>query len=286
MARAGAWLAGLAFVGVAAAAVFVAPELIDRYGDRVSTQRCTVTVDGATHELTAEQSGNAALIAAVGWSYGFGDDGVAVAIATAIQESSLRNIDYGDRDSVGLFQQRPSQGWGTVEQILDPYYSAAKFYEALALVDGWQDMELTVAAQTVQRSAFPDAYGDHEPEARLWASALGGTAGVISCDIADPAASTSQALLERVAQDLGAAYTVEVLGYEGDTTIMGIRHVEDTPAFRARAAAWAVATASSTSALWVDNTGSRWSVDGTVTTSELDEQWQGYPGIRVALYTG
>lgn len=88
-----------------------------------------------------------------------------VALATAMQESQLKNINYGDRDSVGLFQQRPSQGWGTVAQIMDPTYSATKFYAGLRAVAGWEQMPVTVAAQTVQRSAFPSAYAKHEPVA-------------------------------------------------------------------------------------------------------------------------
>ncbi|NYI03446.1 cell wall-associated NlpC family hydrolase [Allostreptomyces psammosilenae] len=83
-------------------------------------------------------------------------------MATALQESSLRNLSYGDRDSLGLFQQRPSQGWGTAEQIQDPVYASTKFYEGLLAVDGWESMTLTQAAQAVQRSDFPDAYAKWE----------------------------------------------------------------------------------------------------------------------------
>jgi len=88
-------------------------------------------------------------------------------VATALQESYLRNLgDLGprnDHDSLGLFQQRPSQGWGTPEQIMNPEYAAGRFYEKLLGVDGWQAMALTTAAQRVQRSAYPDAYAKHEP---------------------------------------------------------------------------------------------------------------------------
>ena len=78
-----------------------------------------------------------------------------IALATAYQESKLYNIDYGDRDSVGLFQQRPSQGWGTVAQLTDPEFATNAFYDALAKVDGYREMEITVAAQEVQRSGLP-----------------------------------------------------------------------------------------------------------------------------------
>jgi murein DD-endopeptidase MepM/ murein hydrolase activator NlpD len=113
----------------------------------------------------AEQTGNAVTIVKVGADLAVLRRGWVIAVATAIQESGLRNIDYGDRDSLGLFQQRPSQGWGTPAQLMDPVYAATAFYRALLRVPGWQDLPLTEAAQAVQRSAYPDAYARHEPAA-------------------------------------------------------------------------------------------------------------------------
>ncbi|WP_460037391.1 hypothetical protein [Streptomyces cavourensis] len=141
-----------------------------------SAPRCVVRApDGDhTYEMSLHQAANAATISAVGTTRGMPERAVTIAIATAIQESTLRNIDYGDRDSVGLFQQRPSQGWGTVEQIMDPVYSAGEFYDHLAKVPGYSRLPLTVAAQRVQRSGFPQAYAKHEPDAALLAAALTG----------------------------------------------------------------------------------------------------------------
>ncbi len=102
-----------------------------------------------------------------------------VALATAMQESTLRNIGYGDRDSLGLFQQRPSQGWGSPAQVTDPRYSTTIFIQRLLQIPGWEQLPVTVAAQTVQRSAFPDAYAKWE---RLAAELVGQLA-----DVADPA---------------------------------------------------------------------------------------------------
>lgn len=85
-----------------------------------------------------------------------------IALATAWQESNLINMRGGDRDSVGLFQQRPSMGWGSYSQVRNPLYAAQQFYDALVAVPGWQTMPLTVAAQTVQESAFPWAYARWE----------------------------------------------------------------------------------------------------------------------------
>ena len=119
--------------------------------------------------LTDAQDRNAATIVTVGQRLKVPPRGWIVAVATAMQESHLRNLPdldtSNDHDSLGLFQQRPSQGWGTPEQIMDPVYAATKFYTKLLTVTGWQAMALTDAAQAVQHSAFPDAYAKWEPDA-------------------------------------------------------------------------------------------------------------------------
>jgi hypothetical protein len=100
----------------------------------------------------------AATIVSVGAQMGVPVRGWVIGVATAIQESSLSNPAGGDQDSIGLFQQRPSQGWGTPEQLHDPLYASGKFFAKLLTVPNWQDMTLTDAAQAVQRSATPDAF--------------------------------------------------------------------------------------------------------------------------------
>ncbi|GAB1327753.1 heavy metal transporter [Streptomyces sennicomposti] len=143
-----------------------------------------VSADGdeTSYEFTPEQAVNAATIAAVGTDRGLPERAVAIALATALQESGLRNIEHGDRDSLGLFQQRPSQGWGTPKEIMDPSYAAGMFYEHLAKVRDYQRLPLTVAAQRVQRSGFPEAYAKHEPDATLLAAALTGrAAATLTC---------------------------------------------------------------------------------------------------------
>ncbi|MFE1915253.1 heavy metal transporter [Streptomyces anandii] len=138
--------------------------------------------DGASYEFTPEQAVNAATIAAVGTGRNMPERAVTIALATALQESGLRNIRHGDRDSLGLFQQRPSQGWGTPKEIMDPAYAAGKFYEHLAKVPGYTRLPLTVAAQRVQRSGFPQAYAKHEPDAALLSAALTGrSAATLTC---------------------------------------------------------------------------------------------------------
>ncbi|MDF3292425.1 C40 family peptidase [Streptomyces silvisoli] len=123
-------------------------------------------------DLPDEQIPNAKTIVATGISLGVPEQGQVIALATAMQESRLRNLDYGDRDSLGLFQQRPSAGWGTPEQVRDPVYASTKFYKALLEVHGWQQMTVTQAAQAVQASGFPDAYAQWEPLARALQQAI------------------------------------------------------------------------------------------------------------------
>ncbi|MFJ7148602.1 heavy metal transporter [Streptomyces sp. NPDC100445] len=138
---------------------------------------------GASYQFTPEQAVNAATIAAVGTGRGMPERAVTIALATALQESGLRNIGHGDRDSLGLFQQRPSQGWGTERQIMDPAYAAGIFYAHLAKVPDYTGLPLTVAAQRVQRSGYPEAYAKHEPDAALLAAALTGRAAAsLTCD--------------------------------------------------------------------------------------------------------
>jgi len=116
----------------------------------------------------------AAAIVQVGKEMGVPERGQWIALATAMQESSLRNLNHGDRDSLGLFQQRPSQGWGTPAQVTDPAYAARKFYDGLDEVDGWERLPLWQAAQAVQRSGHPTAYAKWEDAAAEVLGAVGG----------------------------------------------------------------------------------------------------------------
>ena len=121
------------------------------------------------HTWDTTQRENATTIVQVGVALAVPARGEVVALATAMQESQLYNLgDLGaknDHDSLGLFQQRPSMGWGTAAQVTDPVYAATAFYLALKRVPGWESMAVTVAAQRVQRSAFPNAYAQWETDA-------------------------------------------------------------------------------------------------------------------------
>ncbi len=136
-------------------------------------------------EWDATQVDNAALIVAVGIRMGVPGRGWVIAVATAMRESGLRNLPNlgarNDHDSLGLFQQRPSQGWGTPTQILDRTYAATRFYQHLLTVPGWQQLPLTVAAQDVQHSAYPDAYTPWEAPATTLVTTLTGHTPPASC---------------------------------------------------------------------------------------------------------
>jgi hypothetical protein len=147
---------------------------------------CSATVKGTTVELSPEQMSNAATIAGIAQRRGLPARAATIGIATAMQESKLVNISYGDRDSLGLFQQRPSQGWGSARQVQDPVYATNAFYDVLVKVQGYRSLPITKAAQKVQRSAFPEAYAQHEPEARVLASALSGySSAALTCTLRD-----------------------------------------------------------------------------------------------------
>jgi hypothetical protein len=151
-------------------------------GPLPSPEGCTANVEHHTVALSIPQAENASIIAAVAERRGLPARAISIAIATAYQESKLVNVSSGDRDSLGLFQQRPSQGWGTPRQIRNPYYAANAFYDALVKVDGYQDMPITDAAQAVQHSAFPTAYANHELDGRTVASAMSGySAAAFTC---------------------------------------------------------------------------------------------------------
>ncbi|MER5454580.1 hypothetical protein ABT008_07345 [Micromonospora sp. NPDC002389] len=172
-------VAGLAFAGgvfagptMQADAVPVATSAVAVQADKPDAGKLIPHgVQGAQSriDLNDEQVANAKAIIAATKKAGMDERAAVIAIGTAFQESKLENLghlgDRNDHDSQGLFQQRPSSGWGTVEQITDPEYSTLAFLKGLKQVDGWQDMPLTVAAQTVQVSAFPDHYAQWEQQA-------------------------------------------------------------------------------------------------------------------------
>ena len=187
--------------GLVLAAVLVATVVRDREPKR--SEYCVAEVGETRAQIDIEQARWTTLMAAISQRRGLPPRATTIAIATAFQESKIHNLDYGDRDSAGLFQQRPSQGWGTREQVRRPRYAIGKFYDALVKVDGYTSMSITEAAQRVQRSAYPGAYAQHEDYARALASSLRGySPAAFHCRINETAGGRP----DNVADDVASAF--------------------------------------------------------------------------------
>ena len=284
MTRSGGFWAGVVLTGAAFGAVVATGYFVVNHHPVTHDGSCTVTANGETYARTAEQTNYAALIAASGRRMDLPTFGTTVAIAAAIQESGLRNLDYGDRDSLGLFQQRPSQGWGTAEEILNPNYAAVKFYSRLISVDGWQDMRVTDAAQAVQRSGYPEAYQDHADEAAAWSAAFRGEAAfaAVDCDLnAVTDASTAKRFTARLVADYGeGVYTVSVVGRNNHAVLLGITATSGTQQDLDAIANWSVGVASEQAIASVTFGDAQWLREqgvGAVTSPA------GYAGVTVAV---
>ncbi|WFE34306.1 hypothetical protein [Micromonospora sp. WMMD975] len=164
-------IAGLAFTGGVFAGPIAAHADTPTHTGKPATAAAVVQAEGKQSSITLndEQTANVKAIIAATKKAGLPERAAIISIATSLQESKLENLghlgDTNDHDSLGLFQQRPSSGWGSPEQITNPEYSTLAFLKGLKQVDGWQDMPLTEAAQTVQVSAYPDAYAQWENQA-------------------------------------------------------------------------------------------------------------------------
>ena len=223
--------------------------------------RCAAFSDGTSWYLQPDQADTAALLSATSLRRGLPARATTIALATGLQESKLRNLDHGDRDSVGIFQQRPSQGWGTVEEIMDPVYSTNAFYDALERVDGYQELPVTEAAQAVQRSGFPDAYAQHEAGSRAWASAMYGyTSQAITCTLGEPdGVGDPQGVVARVERDFGGlstAVTTDGVVQVDATSMAG--SPEDGERLGWAVAHWAVSVASPLDITLVQHTDRTW----------------------------
>jgi len=232
---------------------------------------CTATVGARTVTLSTEQSEIATLIAAIGVQRGLPARAVSIALATAYQESKIANLTLGDRDSLGIFQQRPSQGWGTEEQILNPYYSINAFYDALVEIDDYESMRITEAAQAVQRSGYPEAYEEHAPDARALASALTGYSGggQFTCVVRESDESGSA---DNIRRDLSVAFGVEPTVDDGRVTV-AVSAGEPGERLLWAVAAYAVAQADRLHISGVTAGGQRWQAGRT-----SEKGWQSVQG--------
>ncbi len=245
----------------------VAAAVVTLLGMRPSAPNaCTVTTLAATPETKStftfdlEQTFNASTIAAVGIRRELPERAVTIALATAMQESKLHNLPYGDRDSLGLFQQRPSQGWGTPEQVQDVVYAAGKFYDALVKVKNWQSLPLTEAAQKVQRSGYPNAYARWEPRAQALADALNGSApATLACHDNPQPTGTAGAVTTMLTTDLGLTAIVDPSS-DPSANVAMLRVATGTSKQSWSVAAWAVAHASDLGIGSVQVAGQEWTV--------------------------
>jgi hypothetical protein len=241
------------------AGTLLAIVLTDREPQR--SEYCTADV-GPTHaQIDTEQARWTTLMAAIAQRRGLPPRATTIAIATAFQESRIHNLDYGDRDSVGLFQQRPSQGWGTRAQILDPEYAINTFYNSLTKVDGYETMIITDAAQEVQRSGFPGAYAQHEDYARALASALRGfSPAAFSCTL-NP---TGGGHVSKVSSDIRDAFGEIPVQTSDSTVTLPLSGVAPDVEARGWALAhYAVGNASRLEIAAVAFDGFRWTADNS-----------------------
>lgn len=244
-------------------------------------EKCEATALGETVSFAPDQMNHASTIVLLGIKRGLPARAGSIAVATAIQESKLRNLTYGDRDSVGLFQQRPSQGWGTVDQLQDPIYSTNAFYDALTKVDGWQGMRITEIAQEVQRSAYPEAYADHEHEGRTISSVLTGHSPTgLVCRLDEPTSAGRP--------DTFAAAVAEQTGQDAtsDGQVVSIRASDDRYAWTV--GAWAVAQAKARNVISVQVGDRRWIRDAGDVAMSWSDADEAVPSseVRVTLHGG
>ena len=227
----------------------------DRLRFLVGGEECRATALGEDVSFTPDQMNHASTIVALGMRRDLPARAGSIAVATAIQESKLRNLTYGDRDSVGLFQQRPSQGWGSVEQLQDPVYATNAFYDELTAIDGWEDMRVTEIAQRVQRSAYPEAYADHEHEGRTVASVVAGHSPAgMACRLDAPA--------EPGRADLLIAALREQTGQRASTSGETVEVTASDARHAWAVGAWAVAQAEARSITAVTVGDRTWSREG------------------------
>lgn len=240
-------------VALVGGGIYTGVTLVQR-SERLIVEGCTAKAGSQQADLATDQAANAALIVAVSVRRGLPPRAASIALATAMQESKLRNIGHGDLagpDSRGLFQQRPSQGWGTTEQVMDPLYAANAFYDALVEIPGYAAMDVTEAAQRVQRSAYPRAYAQHETMGRSFASALSGqTHAALDCTLRSPERNGDP---EALLGQLEAAYGSLPASSRGQ-----IVEVEASDDLAWSMAHWAVANAKELGVVQVDVDGMSW----------------------------
>ena len=204
---------------------------------------CQAGVGAQAIPLDVGQAGIAATIAGVAARHRLPRQAVTIAYAAALQESKLQNLDYGDLDSVGIFQQRPSQGWGPAAELEDPVYATTKFFAALVRVPGYARLPVAAAAQAVQHSADGSAYGQWAwIAAQLSGYFTGQTPHGVSCWYAPPGRADLAGAVRELTETFGpqggegvvVRITTDRSGSKNDRSVAVVRVRRD--------AAWTVAS--------------------------------------------
>lgn len=208
-------LVGLLVTALLVAAVVVGLAVLYAYEKRPLplADQCTARVADLTVPISTEQAHYASIIVGVATQRGLAPRASTIALATVYQESGIRNLDHGDRDSLGLFQQRPSQGWGSEAQVQEPYYASGKFYDALVKIPDWRTGDVNDVAQAVQRSGHPKGYVRHVENARRLASSLTGeTPASFTCLVKSPPAGDPAGLADFLERTLPESSRVSRTG--------------------------------------------------------------------------
>ncbi|MGD0703846.1 MAG: hypothetical protein ABSA02_28675 [Trebonia sp.] len=227
------------------------------------------------------QAADAAIIAGVAARDRLPRKALTVAYATGLQESKLENLSYGDRDSVGIFQQRPSEGWGTTAEIEDPAYAAGVFFKALVKIPGWAKLPVDVAAQDVQRSADGAAYQQYAKTGAALAADFTATPHEVTCWYTPAAQAASEGVSAKLNLSSALRQLGEVFGRPGADG--GLTAVRRAPSGRSAVitatrgdgwtvANWLVSNASSYGITQVSYGGYRW------TAGLFETTWQAVSG--------
>ena len=259
---------------------------IKRFFSAQQADTCTVTgQDGGSQTMSSEQAVNAATVAAVALERNMYPQAATIGLATVSVETNYVNLPYGDLDSAGLFQQRPSQGWGTAAEVQDPVNAANSFYNHLEAIGNYQNLPVGRTAQRVQLSGYPDRYQEHADEAKRWADAFTGTGGAhLSCVVpeAEQVSLPVTSLEDELVAHFGA--TVQVQKVNGNLRVRAtgtysgagsLSADEAKHAVLLAVAHWSVAQANPYSLNAIEFDGKMWARDKNIDRTFTDPQgWQ------------
>jgi hypothetical protein len=263
-----------------AAGAYFAYSAYQRYVVQVLTvPGCQAGTGQNVIPLDFGQAADAATVAAVAARDHLPAQALTIAYATAFQESKLENLSYGDRDSVGIFQQRPSQGWGSAAQLQDPAYAAQAFFGALVKVPNYTTIPVYQAAQAVQKSADGSAYQQYEQTGAQLAADFTARPHAVTCWYSPSAQAADESVSLTLDLHGAAADLDSVFGTPGQRgALTGVTRIRSGSADLITAAPgagwtvanWLVAHASSYGITQVSYAGYQWKAQLTETSWQPD----------------